>query len=60
MESTAKSTEEGNVSEHNDSCRMSRDALKKMRKEATLLDSEILQRHLLTLRRLEDCIIDIN
>ena len=49
MESTAKSTEEGKIVNY--------DALKK---EATLLDSEILQRHLLALRRLEDCVIDIN
>ena len=52
MESTAKSTEEG---KHGKT--MNHDALKK---EATLLDSEILQRHLQTLRRLEDCVIDIN
>ena len=52
MESTAKSTEHGKTVNH--------DALKKVKKEATLLDSEILQRHLQTLRRLEDCVIDIN
>ena len=52
MESTTKSTEEGKT--------VNRDALKKVKKEAKLLDREILQRHLQTLRRLEDCVIDIN